>query len=668
MILDVILALLVAALGFSFRYLDHADFANEQFIHLARSQAWLAGDWPIRDYTEPGAMLTSGISAVAQALLGPTLLSELLLSISALSVAAAVTAWVTTQLTGRRALGVFAALLQIGAAPVLFAYPKLLIYPVVLALGIAYARLQTRPRLILLAGWTAIAFLIRQDHGVYAFVTGLVLVGSVHHEEGLRATVHRAGLFVSAFLLCLTPFLMYVQAEMGLWSYVTLGIETSRSEAERSVQSMPTFGNLAAGPLFVLTPLQERDLPGIHIRWSPGVTQEARIALERRGQLLYGEALEGRTWGYRVNPDALDALGTVINQAAVEDVSGIDRKRLRLTDEPVVARALRVTKLDRLALGPLALSILSYRNCAAFLFYLCWSLPVFAFLLWLLTPRTRLERTEPHLAPAVLPALFVLTLVCTAGLLRINLLRLPDVFGTIPILLCWVLSTLLGFDRSRFRLAARATAFVLIVAVVVGVYHVSGGEWQVVPQAARHPSDALAKAAKTTRSTRDWPWARQWPGDDEWKLAVYVHDCTRADDRLLVTWAAPEFFYFSRRVFAGREGALFPLLRPPAGYENSVLGAWTHQSVPIVLTNDESDAEFAKLFPALARHLATAYSVAGTTRWDGRPSITVHVDKNRVPSRRDPEFGLPCFTNGPDSPASGPRASVPGTRDQHHST
>src|SRR5215831_1581252 len=189
---DVVIALLIAAFAFSVRYLDHRDFANEQFITLVQAQAWLAGNWPVRDYTQYGSILSDGLSALAQRLFGPSPLSELLLCAGAFAVAAGITFWVTTRITGRRTLGVFAALLQIWSAPVLFSYPKLLIYPVLLALGLAYARRQTRTRLILLAGWAVVAFLIRQDQGVYCVIAGFVLVASVNRAAGRAVTIERA--------------------------------------------------------------------------------------------------------------------------------------------------------------------------------------------------------------------------------------------------------------------------------------------------------------------------------------------------------------------------------------------------------------------------------------------------------------------------------------------
>jgi hypothetical protein len=89
--LDVLVAIGVGVAGGACRFVAHKGFSNDQFIHLSKAQAWLAGDWPIRDFTDAGALLTIGSSAAAQALFGHTLLSELGLSIAGLGCGAAVT-------------------------------------------------------------------------------------------------------------------------------------------------------------------------------------------------------------------------------------------------------------------------------------------------------------------------------------------------------------------------------------------------------------------------------------------------------------------------------------------------------------------------------------------------------------------------------------------------
>jgi hypothetical protein len=121
-----------------------------------------------------------------------------------------------------------------------------------------------------------------------------------------------------------------------------------------------------------------------------------------------------------------------------------------------------------------------------------------------------------------------------------------------------------------------------------------------------------------------------------------VHDCTRPEDRLLLTWSAPEINVFSRRVFAGGETALFPVFRPPREYEPSVLARLTQQSVPIVLVDPEMLDDFHRSYPALSRYLGEHYRKAGEFTPDER-KIHIYVETSRSPTGIDEEFGWPCY-------------------------
>jgi hypothetical protein len=118
------------------------------------------------------------------------------------------------------------------------------------------------------------------------------------------------------------------------------------------------------------------------------VSDEARAALEARGHLRNAEPTDDRTWAYRADPDHFDALRAVLNDPAVEDVAGIDRKSMRLAEWGAATRlAFRSVGLDHLVLGPPVVSALSQPTLSALLFYLCWSMPAAAFALWWLRPR-----------------------------------------------------------------------------------------------------------------------------------------------------------------------------------------------------------------------------------------------------------------------------------------
>jgi hypothetical protein len=634
--LDAVTAVAIGVVGCAYRFLAHTSFNNDQFVHLARAQAWLAGDWPIRDYEEPGAILTVGLSAVAQALFGESLLPELLLSVVALGIAAAVTCWVTIRLTGSRTLGILAALLQLAVFPRLYAYPKILLYPIGIVLLYRYIAGPTQLRLAAAAVWVAVSFLLRHDHGIYAAAATVITVLVVHWREDAMRAARQAGMFAAFLLLLVLPFLIYVQATIGLWSYLRLGVGTYEGEASRTRVALPAF-TIERGPLVVRKPLNATDLPSIHIRWAAHVDEDIRVAHERVVPLLHGEHLDGATWRYRIAWDDAETLAPLLSGRDVEDVEGINRQTLALeTARPVATRVLEGLGLRGLRPGPPLVSLA--QNAGPFLFYTAWLLPFAAFLLWLNQPHR--DRT------LIVPVIWSLALLCAVGFQRNEpAIRTPDVFGTYPILLAWVLAALFARPVTRRLSLSRVAAVTLAVMVCASVVSLGrSGEMLSRTGLFNGPAGLTTRAAAIARSASEWPWTAQWPGDEDWKVARYVHDCTQPDDRLLVTWFAPEYYVFSRRPFAGRETVLFPVYRDPATYEARVLDTWTRQSVPIVLAEESSFQTFAANYPALSERLATRYRhVAAVASRKG--PIGVYVDRERLVSGKDAELGWECFAS-----------------------
>ena len=150
--------------------------------------------------------------------------------------------------------------------------------------------------------------------------------------------------------------------------------------------------------------------------------------------------------------------------------------------------------------------------------------------------------------------------------------------------------------------------------------------------------------------TREWPWANEWPAGSSWKVARYVHDCTRPADRLLMAWSAPEMNVFSRRAFAGGETALLPVFRDPSTYESRVLARLSQQSVPIVLIDPDELEHFRRSYPAIGKYLETRFHKVGEFTPDAR-QIHIYVETSRQPTGTDGEFGWPCFA-GPPAPAT----------------
>src|SRR5215510_13277545 len=150
-------AALAAALATAaWRVLTFHGFNNDHYIYLAGAQQMVLGEWPVRDFVDPGWPLMYGVSAAARELLGRELWVELLLVSSAFAAGAAFTFVAAARLSGSIALALMVTLLEIGLNPRSFGYPKLLLYALA---GWAFAAAtahMTRRRAILLAALTVV--------------------------------------------------------------------------------------------------------------------------------------------------------------------------------------------------------------------------------------------------------------------------------------------------------------------------------------------------------------------------------------------------------------------------------------------------------------------------------------------------------------------------------
>lgn len=236
-----------AGISLLYHYASHNGFSNDHFIHLARAQAMLAGDWPVRDYTEEGVPLTVLLSAAAQRVLGESPWAELVLTTGAMAVAAGVTCWLTAAFTRSTLAGLGAALLQALARPRLYSYPKIVLYPVLMLLAWRYLDRPSRGRLAALAGFVVVAFLMRHDHGVYTGLGAAAAVAVANWRHGVPLMARRLGELVLLGVVFASPYLAYVQYQSGLVSYFQTGIAISRTEALRTSSVHADFDPLPAG-------------------------------------------------------------------------------------------------------------------------------------------------------------------------------------------------------------------------------------------------------------------------------------------------------------------------------------------------------------------------------------------------------------------------------------
>lgn len=186
---------------FLFRFVT-AQFINDHFVHLSRAQQILLGDVPIRDFFDPGLLLSYYASAAALILSGHTLLGEAILTVGCVALAAALTFALSARSSGSYLLGVAATVLAVLSVPRLYNYPKVIFYVLALWLSWRYANRPGGLRLAALAVTTAVAFLFRHDHGVYIGVPVamlMVLLSWDQPRRGLKNLVAYAA--VTAALL-----------------------------------------------------------------------------------------------------------------------------------------------------------------------------------------------------------------------------------------------------------------------------------------------------------------------------------------------------------------------------------------------------------------------------------------------------------------------------------
>jgi len=229
LLVAIVLGLLTAAV----RFLALNGFSNDHYQHLAGAQQILLGEWPTRDFTDPGEPLMYVTSAVAQRVLGRTLLAEAVLVSIAIGIAAAAVVVAASQVSGSLVVGLVAGLLSVIAFPRPYGYPKLLLYSLMPLCIWAWVRRPGVSRLAVVAALVAISFLFRHDHGVYLGLAALATIALTPVNGGLgdrRTMVIFGGLVV----LVLLPYLVYVQLHGGLLTYLQEGIAFSQREADRT--------------------------------------------------------------------------------------------------------------------------------------------------------------------------------------------------------------------------------------------------------------------------------------------------------------------------------------------------------------------------------------------------------------------------------------------------
>src|SRR5262245_9199920 len=124
---------------------------NDEFVVLSYSQQLMMGEWPIRDYAEPGRPLQHLMLAASQWVFGPTLLPPIVLAVMMLAASTVILFMLAERVSGSMTTAFFVSSIQILLAPRFYNYPKLLAYAIGIPLVWWYMSKPGRGRLAAVA-------------------------------------------------------------------------------------------------------------------------------------------------------------------------------------------------------------------------------------------------------------------------------------------------------------------------------------------------------------------------------------------------------------------------------------------------------------------------------------------------------------------------------------
>jgi 4-amino-4-deoxy-L-arabinose transferase-like glycosyltransferase len=596
------------------------------------------GDWPIRDFVDPGMPLQYLVSAAAWKLWGGSQATELLLVSTAFAIGAAVTVQAAARLSGSLLVALLAAALEVIIAPRSYSYPKVLLYAIAAAAIVGVSASPSRWwRSTLLGAIAGVAFLFRHDHGLYIGIGAAVAVAIASRSARQLLLRNMTALVAGAAVLAL-PWLVYVQCYQGLGSYLRSGLEFSRAEAAVSrMDRLPRFTLSPAGGLLRLRPAQR---PTAIVEWKPGTPDDVRQRIERKYQLEPVPNQEPPKREYFSSNRSETALRGLLTEPQVHDVSGLDRFVQWSERDEWRARL----SPSRLEWGGWEFT----SNAWSWLFYLFHLLPVAALAaawrLW----RRQGERWAGETTAVV--GLAVMALLVNQGLIRGNLpVWLPDAIVPAVLLAAWLFS--LGWEAAPARRAARVLlrGALTVVVLVSGAAVAAAGDLhsQLDRAGAYRGVEGTVQRARFLedrlwRRQRDAGFSPSGVSDALESFFGYVDRCTVPTDRLLMTRLYPDVFVLAERGFAGGQVAFIPGFYDSDEAQGATLARLRQQSVPLVLMMMEREGTFETAFPRVGRYVRERYTPVAEIPVE-QTAVRVFVENARAPHGADDVTGWPCF-------------------------
>lgn len=624
-------------------YTAGGQIYDTNFQTLWEATELLGGDQPYRDFFEWGLPLQAVASAAAQVLSGHRLIGEFLVQWMFIIAAMVISLHLAIALSRSMAASLVTmslAVLLLAATPT-YHYPKLFFYPLALWLSWRYMERPDARRGAALGLTTALAFLFRHDHGVYVAVLSVVtfvlarLV--VPSSRMLRSIIVDLAAYTAPAAVVLLPWLIVVQINEGVFEYVRA--RTYLYE-DWSARESPYLALATMNPLRTL--MGERSLPPrpgvVAFTWSPGVDPAARMELEQRYHLrrLHDSPDESGRWRYEV-----------------PNIYAADLWQLRGELENAdSAEGLEWDRLERLQAPP----FVPTREAAQLWFYqVALLMPI------LLLASAGLAAVRAHSRGERLPMDCCRMVAAAAFLFAIEASVLREasyVMALIPLIAAlsarflagWTATTRTAFPRlgplltvTRIGIAA---VFVLVTALSTFASTRSTGIFDPPALTAPVPVLRVLMAAPPIDGYQPSAAARlydrqAWESGavDRGRLLIrYMHDCTRPDDRILVTGSTPYHvnYYANRRVAGGHVFWHVGWRSDPAR-EQTLLALLQSQSVPFAFSTHDPVFADLKRYPRIYEYFRQHYE-----ELDGTRGLLL-VDTRRQPTSRFGRLGFPCF-------------------------
>jgi hypothetical protein len=626
-----------------------AGFENDEFLVISRAAAMLRGELPSRDFVDPGYPLAYVASAAAMWTASGTLLGHALLSVLMLALGAALTLVIGARASGSVWVGALAALVQLALGPRFYNYPKVVLYALAVLVWWAYVRAPGVGRLMALGVLTAVAFLFRHDHGLYIGIGTAVLLAVTARDAGLTATARAAVVYGGVTLVCLAPYLAFLQIHGGVLEHVRIGTEFSRVDRARTQLRRPSFGFDLQRRLIEVDAAAPLPRPRIKVRWRQPVPLGAAETLARAYKLRPHGSSSGDGGEFEVTDESPETLRRLAADPLVADTQNIDRRAWRIVERPEPGAWFELVRSVPLLRTRIAPGVLTPENAVPFVYYLFLALP-FAVAAASMAAVVRYRDATAwldiyHLAPVA-----VVMVLLNGWFLRGTLpIRLADVSVLAAALGAWLLAAAISSVRTR-GWVVRASVTMVLVAVALTTVGSAMSVGVVVPNL-RTATDGRGPAGVAGRAEEIWRLLRT-PGPElaargsaspSMRLADYVHGCTRPSDRVLVAAYMPQVFYFADRGFAGGH------VDVRAGYladerdQRAAIAVMAKQPVPLVITEPKAvfEARYRNESSILVAYLDQAYVDAGDHDFGGETyRVLVRMADVARAMRRN---GLPCF-------------------------